>query len=253
MDLAGALGLGDRELVSFVGAGGKKTAMGRLVEQAEARDLRVGYTTTTHTPPPADLPLVIAAADELPDGLGDRSALAFAASEVPDPARADRKVRGYDPGVVDRLFRSGAFDWLLVKADGARRREFKAPGPDEPPLPRSSTHLVPVASVKAVGRPLDAETVHRPRRVAAITGLDPGDAITPEAVGTVLASREGGLKRCPDRAVVVPLVNKADTDEERDTARRILARTFDASERIRRGVVTSFRAGVCQVVTPGAG
>ncbi len=251
MDLARALELSNRELVSFVGAGGKKTAMARLVGRATVRDLRVGYTTTTHTPPPEGPPLVVSAPGDLLGSLGDRTPVAFAASEVPDPDRADRKLRGYDPSVVDRLHRSGRFDWLLVKADGARRREFKAPGSDEPPLPGETTQLVPVASVKAVGRPLDQKTAHRPERVAAITGLDPGDVITPEAVARVLASPEGGCKRCPAGATVTPLVNKADSDQERETAGRILAYALDGSDRIDRGLVTSFRAETCEVVTDG--
>lgn len=249
MDFAGALGLGDRELIAFVGAGGKKTAMGHLVEEARRRGLRVGYTTTTHMPPPADLPLVVADARELPGALeGVASPVAFAAERVPDPERAARKVRGFEPGVLEDLFESARFDWLLVKADGARRREFKAPGSEEPVIPRSATRVVPVASAHAIGEPVDAPTVHRPERVAAIAGIDVGDALTTDIAGRVLASEEGGLKGVPSGSTVTPLVNKADTPPLCDRARDTVRETLACSERLDSGLVTSFQRGYCEIV-----
>ena len=241
MDLATALDLGDREHVAFVGAGGKKTAMASLVGTAAERELRVGYTTTTQMPPPADLPLVVAQEAELEQTVASAtSPVAFARERVDDPDRAAAKVRGHDPNVLDALFEGEAFDWLLVKADGARRREFKAPGAHEPVIPTTSTHVVPVASVRAVGQPLDETIVHRPERVAVITGLDPGATITPSAIGTVIASEQGGCKNVPDSTTITPLVNKADTDAQRETAREILAIALDRSDRLSSGIVTSF-------------
>lgn len=252
MDLAGALGLGDRALVAFVGAGGKKTAMARLVEDADERGLAAGYTTTTHVPPP-DLPVVVSEPETLEPALESQAPpVAFAREWVDQPERADRKLRGYEPAVVDWLHRTRRFDWLLVKADGARRRGFKAPGPDEPALPRNTTHLVAVASVGVVGKPLSDDHVHRPERVAAITGLEPGDVIDATALGTVLASPEGGLKGAPADATVTFLVNQADTAEAVETARAVLEAAFGAADRPVRGVISSFRSGRCEVIEADA-
>jgi probable selenium-dependent hydroxylase accessory protein YqeC len=248
MDLAGALGLGDRELVSFVGAGGKKTAMAQLTDTATDRGLQAGYTTTTHMPPP-DYPLVVADGRELPgELLAVDEPVAFARERVANPDRAAQKVRGHDPETIDDLFESGAFDWLLVKADGARRREFKAPDQDEPAIPSASTHVVPVASIQAVGEPLDEQTVHRPERVADLTGLAVGDEITPAAVGTVLASDDGGCKGVPDGASVTPLVNKADTPALQETAHAVVEAALERTERFSSGLVCSFNAGTIEVV-----
>lgn len=241
MDLAGALGMNDRELVAFVGAGGKKTAMAHLVETATDRGLRAGYATSTHMPPPPGLPLVVAGEEALTDALAGASRpVAFASEHVENPERAPEKVRGHAPGVLDDLFDRDLFDWLVVKADGARRREFKAPGPDEPTIPAASTHVVPVASVAAVGQPLDDRIVHRPERVAAITGLDVGDQVTARAVGTVLASDAGGCKALPERATATFLVNKADDPARQAAAREVLVEALSRTERPSRGLVCSF-------------
>lgn len=250
MKLADALGLGRRELVSFVGAGGKKTAMARLVGEADARDLATGYTTTTHVPPP-DLPIAVAEPADLEPALERHDPpLAFAREWVDQPERADRKLRGFEPVVIDWLYRTRRFDWLLVKADGARRRGFKAPDPDEPVLPRESTVVVPTASVQVVGRPVGPDHVHRPERVAEIAGLAPGDRLTAAAVGAVLASDEGGLKAVPEAASACFLLNQADTAEDAATARDVLGHAFAGTDRPVNGLVTSFRTERCEVVTP---
>ncbi|NHN49097.1 putative selenium-dependent hydroxylase accessory protein YqeC [Halostella sp. JP-L12] len=249
MRLSDALELGDRELVAFVGAGGKKTAMRRLASEGDERGRDVGYTTTTQMPPPPDLPLTVTDLNAHPYALAEREPpVAFAREWVRDPERVDRKVRGFDPSTLKSAFDRGTFDWLLVKADGARMREFKAPGSGEPVVPEGTTRVVPVASVAAVGEPLTAEAVHRPERVASIAGCSVGDTITPEVVGAVLASRDGGLKHAPDSATVTPVVNKADTPDARETARAILERAFEGTARFSRGLVTSFEADVCLAV-----
>jgi probable selenium-dependent hydroxylase accessory protein YqeC len=249
MRLSDALGLGDRELVAFVGAGGKKTAMRRLASEGDERGRDVGYTTTTQMPPPPDLPLVVTDLEARPRGLAGRETpVAFARERVRDPERVARKVHGFDPAPLQSAFDRGAFDWLFVKADGARMREFKAPGSGEPVVPDGATRVVPVASVAAVGEPLTGAAVHRPERVASITGTAVGDAITPETVGRVLASRDGGLKGVPHSAVVTPMVNKADTPERQETARAVLDHALARTDRFARGLVTSFEADVCFAV-----
>lgn len=253
MNLRGALGLGSREFVAFVGAGGKKTAMQRLAVEGTDTGLRVGYTTTTAMPPPPNIPLTVTTRQEHPYVLSEHDPpLAFASEYVTEPERVETKVRGFDPDFLQTVFDSGEFDWVLVKADGARMREFKAPNDDEPVIPDGATHVVPVASVKAVGKPLSDEVVHRPERVAELTDLAIGDTITAETVGTVLAHPDGGLKHVPPAATVTPMVNKADTREEQAVARDVLDHALEASDRFARGLVTSFEADVCETVEPPA-
>lgn len=247
MDLAPSLGMDAPELVSFVGAGGKKTAMAELVEEAIAADRTVAYTTTTHMPPPSDLPLVL-------HGEGDATTtgsepFALADERVADPERADEKVSGLDPATIDGMFEDGSVDWLLVKADGARRREFKAPGSNEPVIPDDSTSVVVVASVASVGKPLAAPTVHRPERVADIADATVGEPVTVDTMASVLASDDGGCKGIPEDARAVVLVNKADTAARREKAQDIVRRTLDRSSRFDGGLVTSFTDETLEVVS----
>lgn len=253
MNLHGALGLGSREFVAFVGAGGKKTAMQRLTVEGTDMGHRVGYTTTTAMPPPPEIPLTVTIQDSYPYVVSEHDPpLAFVREYIPDPERVETKLRGLDPDLLQTVFDQGAFDWVLVKADGARMREFKAPNDGEPVIPDGATHVVPVASVKAVGQRLTEDVVHRPERVAELTDLSIGDTITSESVGTVIAHPEGGLKHVPPAASVTPMVNKADTPKEQTAAREVLNHALATSDRFTRGLVTSFETDVCETVEPSS-
>jgi probable selenium-dependent hydroxylase accessory protein YqeC len=248
MDLASALELGEEECVSFVGAGGKKTAMAELVREGTERDRSVGYTTTTHMPPP-DVPLVVAHRSEIVERVQKHTPpVAFASRWVKRPERVPEKVRGFEPGVVDSLV--GTFDWLAVKADGARQREFKTPGADEPVVPDRTTLVVVVASVQAVDEPLTAKRVHRPELTADLAGLAVGDKLTPAAAGAVLASEDGGLRKVPTGSDAVVMVNKADSRSARETATTVVEQTLSRSSRFAHGLVTSFRTETWDRIDP---
>lgn len=215
--------------LAFVGAGGKKTSLYVL---ATAWD-RAVLTSTVRIPPFRDR--VRAVVTERPrEALGDPYPLGLAAVDEGD------RLRGYDPEVVDGLI--DAHDGpVLVKADGARTRLLKAPDDHEPRLPSRVDTVVPVASVQIVGESLDDELVHRPERVAAVTGLSLGDAIDAAHVAEVVASDRGGRKDVPEGADVVPLVNMADDAALEATAREIAEGIHDRAD-VRHVVVARMNA-----------
>ena len=220
-----------RGTTCLVGAGGKKTTLYALAARLD----RAVLTATVRIPifdrevaavrvtgdPVAALDAVAArggAASSGTDAPGS-AAESFPLGLVPERERDDR-YRGYDPAVVDEV--GAAHDGpVLVKADGARARLFKAPNEREPQIPSSADRVVPVASAGAVGEALTAETVHRPERVAAIADAAVGDEITPELVGRVLAHERGGLRGIPDGATPIPLVNAVDDADDEANARAI--------------------------------
>jgi probable selenium-dependent hydroxylase accessory protein YqeC len=210
-------------LTCFVGAGGKKTTMYALAAETDRAlvtatvripifDQHVARVEVTEDP----IAALVTAAD-WPLGL------------VPEQEFEDR-YRGYEPNTVADLAR--AHDGpTLVKADGARMRDFKAPGQNEPRIPDGTDTVVPIASAHVVGEPLDEELVHRPERVAAVAGVEVGDEITPEVVGRTLASPDGGLRGVPRGATAVPLINKVDDDEDLEAAREIADAVLDHADR----------------------
>ncbi|PSQ58825.1 MAG: putative selenium-dependent hydroxylase accessory protein YqeC, partial [Halobacteriales archaeon SW_9_67_25] len=130
---------------------------------------------------------------------------------------------------------------VLVKADGARMRRFKAPDDREPRLPSRAGTVIPIASAHVMGQPLDGDRVHRVDRVSELTGLDPGDEIRPRDIATVLTSERGGRKGVPEGATVVPLLNMVDDATLEERAREVAHAIHDLAD-VPRVVLAEMRA-----------
>lgn len=236
--LAAALGVMPWEIVSFVGAGGKTSAMVRLAWELAKAGKGVVFTTTTHILEPliTQTRVILLETDEqaimeqLPGLVRHYRIVALASGYAHDPwpnagesPLKARKLRGVSPDLVGRIASLPGIDYILVEADGARGRSLKAPADHEPVIPASTTLLVPVAALDIVGRPLDPAWVHRPERLAALCHLAAGQTVSPAVVAAILAHPQGGLKGCPPGARVVPFLNKAETPAEQAMAADIAA------------------------------
>jgi probable selenium-dependent hydroxylase accessory protein YqeC len=236
MDEAGARMLLDvlsagRGVVCAVGAGGKKSTLYRLAEAHRvAGSARVAFTATVMVAaPPVSLfgePLIGQGEDlaqQLSHALAERRLVAYAG-----PSSKPGRLGGLAPERVADLHARHRLTATLVKADGARMRLIKAPAEDEPVLPPGTATVLPVISARAIGRPLDLATAHRPDRVARITGAAPGEPLAPIHLARLLAAGDGALHRAGD-AIVVPIINMVDDPKmllaARETARQALAMT----------------------------
>lgn len=225
MELCRAFRIVKGDLTAFTGAGGKTTAIFRLADELITAGYKVVVTTTTHMyPPGSGRPLVISAnaADlfrRVRAGL-ERSPLIVAASATVQTPEGV-KLAGLPPESVAALRDDGRADVVLVEADGSRGRPFKAPAAHEPVIPALATLVVPVVGLSVIGRPLSPDAVHRPEQVTALTGLQPGEAITAEAVAAVLRHPQGGLKGVPAGARVIALLNQADDDGRLQAGREV--------------------------------
>lgn len=253
MDLLNALDVKPGEVVAFVGAGGKTTAIWHLLRFLVACGERVIFTTTTHIFKPLRAPLML---DPCPDAaqialvLLERSAVILAAGmgEEGDPEMAahspypatPRKLNGLRPEVINDLApRLPGVTWL-VEADGARGRALKAPAEYEPVIPSGARRVVVVGSLAALGRPLNDATVHRAERAAVLLGVPLGVPITPDMVAGLLGHASGGLKAIPPKASVAALLTQSEPTPRPEAA--TVARQLLLGQRIRRVVLANLRA-----------
>ncbi|MBB6646731.1 selenium cofactor biosynthesis protein YqeC [Halobellus ruber] len=221
-----------------VGAGGKKTTMAALARRLD----RAVVTATVRIPIFDEWAGRVAVTEDptrtLEAALERDDDGEWPLGVVPEREREDR-YRGYDLAVVDRL---ADFDVpVLLKADGARMRRFKAPDDHEPRLPATADTVVAIASVHVVGEPLSEELVHRVPEVSRITGVEPGEEIAAEDVAAVLASDRGGRKDVPEGATYVPLLNMVDDDALEAAARDVASGIHDRID-VPRVVLAEMRA-----------
>lgn len=252
MRLSQALGIRLKDVVSLVGGGGKTTAMFRLAEELveaglehpepSASGMRVVTTTTTRIFAAqiklAPFHIYVKDADqalrELPAALKEhRHVLIIGA------ANEDGKAFGVESSLVDRIASMDEVGVVINEADGSRMRPFKAPGDHEPVIPNSTTLLVPVVGVDAVGAPLDDQHVHRAERVAELAAVKVGTTVEPDLVARVITNEQGGLKNRPPQARVIPLINKAENVGQlliaRDIAGQLLC--YDSIDAVAIGAV----------------
>ena len=223
MLISTALRLERRAVVSFVGAGGKTTAMFRLAEELRMAGWRVVTTTTTHI---GENQVSLA-----PAWIQDAQLTSLSArldkgghclvTGAPD---GHGRMRGITPEIVAEMHERLDVDVVLVEADGSRMRPFKAPAAYEPAVPPVTTRLVPTIGIDIIGQPLDEDHVHRPERIAAITGLKLGEPVTVEAAAQVVGSPEGGAKRRPPHALLIALINQVESEPALRLARAVAGR-----------------------------
>lgn len=139
------------------------------------------------------------------------------------PPREDERTSGLPEPLLERLRRLADLHRLpmLVEADGSRRRPLKAPAAHEPVIPGWASTVVVVASLSALGQPLNDTWVHRPELFAPLAGLALDSPVTPDGLARVLAHPQGGLKGIPQQARRIALLNQADTPELQAAAHRL--------------------------------
>lgn len=228
--LVDRLGLGSRELVAIVGAGGKSTILARIGRELAASGAAVIVTTTTKMGADQATEPSVFSSDPvvIVDAVEPGTSLFVAA------ARDHEKVTGLAPEIVTAIHAASRVDAVVVEADGARSRLIKAPAPHEPVVPVGSTTVIVVASLAALGRPID-EVSHRPERVSRIVGATPSQVLTPHHMIDVLTHADGGLSRVADTTrVVMALV--APTEEDAMAADAVRD-ALEAHPRVERVVV----------------
>ncbi len=236
------LDLKGRGVVSIIGAGGKTTLMFCLADQLSKKGLTVLTTTTTKifVPGKDQSPCIITAscADELMEK--SRQALCrypcFSAGREINKNLG--KLEGFSIDVIDTLHRSMIFDWIIVEADGARQKPVKASAAHEPVPVTTTTHLVLVTGLDAVGTVLDDNFVHRPELFAANTGILPGSIIDDHAIASCIETeiRKSAAMCSPNHTYVV--LNKADTPDSVRSGQKIADLLYKSTD-IDKIIITS--------------
>jgi probable selenium-dependent hydroxylase accessory protein YqeC len=200
-----ALGISSGDVAAFVGAGGKSGAILAISGELTQAGMKVIVAPTTKMLlSEADKIGPLATSEEVGE-LRAKAAKALSGASgvvVGSGMLSKNRVGGVDPEWVGEL--APLADVVLIEADGSRRRPIKGTADHEPALPDAATLVVAVANVHALGTPVDEEHVHRPEIFSKLTGVEPGQSITPRAFALALA--QGSLARIPERARIAVLI-----------------------------------------------
>lgn len=209
-------------ILCLTGGGGKTGLLFALGRAFAAAGKTVLCTTTTRMYRPLPAPWFAMAITDDPATIPalDAGMAVFAAKNAPPGADA-AKVHGYAPEDIDALYRRGAASRIVVEADGAAGRPLKAPAAHEPVIPGMTRTVIALIGLSCLGRPFGPETVFRPDRVTAITGLLPGDTVTPAALAALAVHPEGLFKNTPSGASRLLFCNQADIPGSLEAVRHL--------------------------------
>lgn len=238
--LVEAFGLSEPgQLLAIVGGGGKSSLMFALARQLPGQ---VVMTTTTRIfagqAQAAPAALVAGQPRAAPWPELAQALARHGRCLVTGPIQGD-KATGVPLALPGRLLARPDVDYVLVEADGSRMRPVKAPAGHEPVIPPEATLVTPAAGIDALDGPIE-QVAHRPQLVAALTGLREQDRLAPDSLARLLTDPSGGLKGAPERARVVPLLNKVESQAQWAAARRT-AQHILKSGRVERVVLGALR------------
>ncbi len=250
MNLRKGLRLPDEVSVALVGAGGKTTALFQIARQFRSP---VVVTTSAHLGDwqvaAADRHLIVTRPEDVSGFAGQIEGVTL----FTGPASGDQRFQGLGLDTLNALYEQA--NWLhfplLIEADGSRQHPIKAPAAHEPIIPVWVDHVVVIAGLSGLGKPLNEQTVHRPEQFAALSGLKPGEVVTAERLARVLAHPQGGLKNIPEGARKSLLLNQADQPDRVAAGRQMAVQLANAFDRVLMAALAS--EGVLEVVEPLAG
>ena len=200
------ININKKNIVSFVGGGGKTTSMYTLANELSNLGKKVLVTTTTHMHMPKDYINFKGDLNEIKERFKDSNLITVGIKDK------NEKISSVGNEIAEILIELCYF--LLIEADGSKMLPLKAPASHEPVILKNTTMIVGVAGIDSIGRTIK-EICHRPEQVCNVLSKKPYDIIKEKDIAILLSSKEGQKKyldKC-DNAQYRALINKVDDDE----------------------------------------
>jgi len=232
MELAKALRISPGQIVAFVGAGGKSASIRRLVEELTPKTPVLITTTTKLALDQTDLAVqhVILRSKEdvslFPALFQEQSSVLVTGERWSEEPKWTAPAKDLLADLLPLAADSGAV--VLIEADGAKGRSFKAPAGHEPVIPQVVDLIVPVMGLDAIGTELEGDLVYRPEQVRELLGIQNDHIIQPVDAAAILVHGNGALKAVPANAQVRVILNKAETQKAVEQGREIARQTLKA-------------------------
>ena len=230
-------------MVCLVGAGGKKTTMYALAQSLTGT---VALSSTTHMyyydSKYVDRLISIKNQDYLAIEREVGKVHAFFGEKI-----QKERVSGLSEEALRNIWNSGNYGTMIIKADGARARLIKAPGPGEPLIPSFADYVIPIFSIKVVGRKLESSIAHRIDQLSQVMKIEPGEVIQEKHVLSLMISETGFLKHTEGKQII-PIINMVDSEEDEQVALRIAEKALALTDGFHSIILGAMNKGLIKKV-----
>jgi len=211
------------DVVAVIGAGGKTSTLVSLGYELAECGWRVLATTTTRIAE-SQLELMPRAMSYDTDSDAISNALTEAQFVFLYDSIRKGKVYGPNPSWIAKLMDAVDSDVLLVEADGARGLPLKAPYEHEPVIPPETSLVISIASLSALGQPLDDEHVYNAEAIIKRYGFPQGNRIKSPWIAQVIRDEELGMKGIPEDTRTIAFLNQVASKGYERARARLIAR-----------------------------
>lgn len=211
-----------KEMIAFVGAGGKTTSIFKLAKELKNSNKRVLVTTSTAIYYPneeeydgliVDRVFDIENIDKIKEG-----SITVIGREV----SKENKLLGLSKQLIDEIYNLKVFDYILVEADGSKRKSIKAPANHEPVIPINTDRVVGVIGLDFIKKKINRENVHRPELFCNITNSKMEEIIDEDKIFKLIVNKKGLFKSTSKECKKYILLNKVECEERKEIASRII-------------------------------
>ena len=206
-------------IISFIGAGGKTSSLVHLVREMEYEKLII--VTTTHFFGFKQFKNTEVLISEGPDLLqrieniwhnnplqriviGKKRKYNI---EKKKEIETDYKIAGVEEEKIKILNNAFPQAIILIEADGANRKQIKAPAKHEPVVPQITDIIVPVVGMSPLGKKVDNRYCHRVEEILKLSAEK--KIITEELVVKILTSKKSyGIFNKDNNQSYIPVLNQ---------------------------------------------
>ncbi|MBU5425188.1 putative selenium-dependent hydroxylase accessory protein YqeC [Tissierella pigra] len=199
------LDLNNGEVISVVGGGGKTTTIFQLAKELKSLNKKVLITTTTAIYNPDEKEYDCFFLEDIKDFQPTDGTITIFGQKI-----VGEKLIGVSLEKLDEIIEKRVFDFILIEADGAKKKPIKAPETYEPVITKNTTKTIGVIGLDSLGRAINEENVHRPEIFTKITNTKLSDIIKADIIIRLVLEKEGIFKSAKGEKIL--LLNKANKE-----------------------------------------
>lgn len=214
MELNKILDLEVGSIVSIVGAGGKSTLMYTLAKELR-KEYRCLVTTTTkiYVPNKEQFDFMAVGTEEFKKIRHNGNNGIYVYGSL---VSEENKLIGVNLKELEDL----CFQYVLVEADGSKRKPIKGWNDTEPVICKSTTHTIGIISIEAMGNKINKDNVHRVKEFLSITNTTENETISEANMVSMIFDAKGLFKSSQGKKIL--FINKVESKEQWCKAEKLI-------------------------------